>query len=104
MRIKLKVTEAQLVAMADDIGKQVQDIEKKFAEIGNEISRSKSYWEGDASDLHQKKYTDIQENLKVAIDNLKRHPENLLETAEIYRETESAAEAAAMSLPTDIII
>ena len=53
MGITLKVTPEVLTRMAEDIGKEIDDIQKQFDSIDSEVARTLVYWEGDASDSHK---------------------------------------------------
>lgn len=104
MGIILKVAPEELVRMAGDIEKQIADVEKQFMAIETEISRTKGYWEGDASDAHKAQYDALKDDLNQAVKRMKEHPVNLLRMAELYTETEDSAEETAQSLPEDVIV
>lgn len=104
MGIILKVTPEVLTRMADDIEKQISDIKNQFDAIDTEINRTRSYWEGDASDSHKNQYDSLKDEINEAVKNLKNHPVNLLQMAGLYTETEENLEAAAQSLSADVIV
>ena len=68
------------------------------------ITSSRSYWEGDASEAHQKFYDSFKEDIETIVRRLKEHPRDLLEMAGIYVETEESAVQAAESLVQDVIV
>lgn len=104
MGIQLKVTPEVLRNMADDIEKELGDIENQFREIDSEISRTRSYWEGDASDQHKKQYDSLKSEIDESVKNLKNHPVNLLKMAGLYEETEDSAKQKAQELSADVIV
>lgn len=104
MSIILKVTEAELVRMAADISTQIAEIEKQFAQIENEISLSQSYWEGDASNVHKRKFEALKSDIAGTMQTLKAQPDKLIRMAGIYRSNEMQAIVASQSLRTDIFV
>lgn len=104
MAIVLKVTPEALRKKADSISTSISNIETELNEIGNVILGTRKYWEGDASDAHQKCYKAFQEDIPTVVKRLKEHPKDLLCMAEIYDSTESANQQLANRLPGNIIV
>lgn len=104
MGIVLKVTPEVLTRMADDVEKQIVDIQNQFDSIDTDINKTKSYWEGDASDTHKTQYDSLKDEISEAVKRLKSQPVNLLKMAGLYEETEDHAEETAQSLSADVII
>lgn len=104
MGIVLKVTPDVLVSMADDIERQIQDIQNQFSSIDADINQTRSYWEGEASDTHKSQYDSMKGDIDEAVKRLKNHPVNLLQMAGLYRENESNLESVAQSLSADVIV
>lgn len=104
MSIELKVTPEVLEQKASNISAQIADIEKAFQEVGNLITSSRRYWEGDASEAHQNYYNSYKDDMTAIIKSLKERPDNLLKMAGIYKETEAGAKAVAETLSADVII
>ena len=104
MSITLKVTPETLQKMAGEISDQLTDMEKQFDEIESEISKSRNYWEGIASDTHMNRYNSMKGDISETIKRLRSHPANLLKMAGVYIETETANEQSALVLPDDIIV
>lgn len=104
MAIVLKVTPEELNKAAGEIETQIKDIENQFAGVDTEISRTRSYWEGEASDSHKAQYDALKDEINEAVNRLKNHPVNLLRMAGIYQETETNVTEAAESLPQDVIV
>jgi WXG100 family type VII secretion target len=99
----LKVSVDTLKSKASEIQTQVNNVEKNWEKMSQIIQNSKSYWEGEASDEHQKYRTDIEDDVQVMIKRLKEHPTNLLEMAGVYEETEQEIVQLTSALPDDII-
>lgn len=104
MGIVLKVTPNVLVRMANDIEKRIADVENLFGQMDSEISRTRFFWEGEASDLHSSQYEALKGEIGETTKRLSSHPQNLLTMAGLYSETETNAVAAAQSLKADVII
>jgi WXG100 family type VII secretion target len=104
MGIVLKVTPEVLTNMANDIEQQIQNIENQFNLIEEEINQTRTYWEGDGSDIHKSQYDSKKDEIREAFSRLKNNPSNLLRMAGLYQETESSLEAVAQMLSADVII
>lgn len=104
MGITLKVKPQELKNKANSISSSISSVEKELNNIGNVILGTKKYWEGDASDQHQKYYSTIQEDIPNVLKRLKEHPKELLAMADIYDDAEETNEELANALPVDIIV
>lgn len=104
MGIVLKVTPEILTRMAQDIEKEIDNIKKQFDGIDSDISRTLTYWEGDACDSHKKQYDAIKDDIATSINRLREQPKDLLEMAGIYTQTEAEQEAVAQTLSADVIV
>ena len=71
---------------------------------GDVIIKSKRYWEGDASNMHQKHYATFKEDIPKAMKLLKEHPRDLLVMANLYDAAEEQNKALATQLPVDAIL
>lgn len=100
----LKVSTAELKQKSNEITGQINKIESCWKQIDEIISKSKSYWVGEASDDHQKYRKEVSEDARKVIKRLREHPEDLLKMAGVYEEAEQKAVALAQALPDDVII
>lgn len=103
MGITLKVKPDQLVSAANDISSQITNVETACGNLGTAIKNSKSYWEGEASNLHQKKYTDIEDEISQVLSTLKHRPDDLLKMAGLYDKAESTNTTTAAALSSNLI-
>lgn len=103
MAIVLKVKPEVLKKRANDITSSINSIEKELAEIGTVVKGTKKYWEGDASNIHQKHYKTFEDDIPKVIKRLKEHPVDLLKMANLYDKTESENKQLALKLPADVI-
>lgn len=104
MSIVLKVKPKELKNKADTITSSINRIEKEINDIGRIILGTKKYWEGDASDKHQKYYKAIEEDIPTVLKRMKEHPKDLLSMAQIYETTENTNQQMANKLPENIIV
>lgn len=104
MGIVLKVTPETLVSMSSDIEKKISDLQKLFQEIHTDISRTRSFWEGEAGDQHRTQYEDMKGDIDETIKRLKDRPVSLLQMANLYKETEVKVTGAAQMLQADVIV
>ena len=101
--IQLKVAPNTLKNKANEITKEINTVERQWKKLQETITRSKSYWEGDASNIHQKYISTINSDVTTLIKRLKEHPTELLKMAQLYDEAEQKASQLAAALPKDVI-
>ena len=96
MAIQLKVSTDVMVGKAGEISEQIATIERNWNKI-------KIYWQGEASDVHQNNFKQLEEAGDKVLKRLREHPDDLLKMADIYTRTERAIQSKASSLPQDVI-
>lgn len=104
MGIVLKVTPEVLTRTANDIEKKIDDIQRQFRSIEEEINHTRSFWEGEASDAHKAQYEAIKNEISESVNRLKKNPTNLLQMAGLYTETETNLTAVSQALSDDVIV
>ena len=102
--IHLKVDTSVMKAKAAQVSGEVQKIEKEWKSLQNTVKKSKSYWQGDASNEHQKYLEEVADDVEKIIRRMKEHPKDLLKMAGIYEGAESGAEALSGKLPDNVIL
>ena len=103
MDFQLKVSTEILKAQSDELKANIEQIKQDWSEIRTIVARTKSYWEGKASDEHQRRLEALADDADTAIARLLEHPEDLLEMAGIYDSTESRIISINEGLPADVI-
>ena len=101
--IYLRVTPEQLKTKASAISGEVSAIRKQWTQLQRTVQNSKSYWQGDASDAHQKYLKEVSGDVELMIKRLEEHPTDLLKMAGVYTEAESTAKQLSNSLPNDVL-
>lgn len=101
--IQLNVSPDVLKSKAQEITGQIGNIENYWNRIYDTVSKSNSYWQGEASDYHRKYLKDNDDDVKKLLKRLKEHPADLQKMAGVYVEAEHAASQAASALPDDVI-
>lgn len=102
--IILKVSLDKMKSKASELTEQINNIETNWKNLAGVVRKSKSYWQGDASDLHRKYLKECEEEVQEILKRLKEHPSDLLAMMGIYDEAEKKAEQIANSLPDDVIV
>lgn len=102
--IILKVEPSVLISQSNQVSAEINKIERYWSNIQNYVSKTKSYWEGDASNLHQRYFNDLKNDVNQIIKRLKEHPKDLLEMAKLYEQAEREASSLSISLPSDVIV
>lgn len=100
----LKVSLDKLQSKASEITDQIKEIENNWKQLSGIVAKSKSYWKGDASELHQKYCSECEEAVLEILKRLKEHPKDLLEIMGIYNDVEEEVVAITQSLPDDVIV
>ncbi|MDE6957732.1 MAG: WXG100 family type VII secretion target [Lachnospiraceae bacterium] len=101
--ITLKVAPETLKSKANEITEQIKRLSSNWEKMEQTIKNSKNYWEGEASDLHQKYCKEVEPGVNTILKRLREHPTDLLNMANLYDEAEQKADEIANALPTDII-
>ena len=101
--VRLKVSIDEMKRKTNELTKQINKVEKNWNRIQDTVNASKSYWEGDAGDVHRKFLKDHEEDVQTMLKRLKEHPRDLLDMAGIYLSAEEQAKQLAKALPKDVI-
>lgn len=101
--ITIKVSSAELKSKAREIKKQISVIKQNWESLKKTVENSTTYWEGNASDMHQSKLKKQVEAVERVLKRLGEHPTDLLEMAGIYEEVEETVKQKVTELPTSII-
>jgi len=75
----------------------------EFDNLNTSISRTKTYWIGEAGDAHRKAYEDQKADIDEILRRLEEHPRDLVSIAQTYTDTELEIEEYISSLPSDLI-
>lgn len=102
--VQLKVSPDVMRNQAQAIKGEIQKIEAEWKRIEETIARSKYYWQGEASNIHQKSYHKIKTEVQEVTRRLKEHPADLFEMAGVYIKAENEAVQSANALPEDVIV
>ena len=103
MAIQLKVAPDVLIRQATQIQQSITTLKAKLDKLDHIVTHSKSYWEGEKSQKHQKYNKRVQEYAKDVIKALESDYKNLLEIANVYKEIEKEAVTMSNLLPDDVI-
>ena len=103
MAITLKVKPEVMKSKANEISSSIKSIDKELKEITRVVLGTKKYWEGDASNQHQKNYVTIKDDIPKIIKRLEEHPTDLLKMAGLYEEAEKQNQLLSNKLPVDVI-
>ncbi len=98
----LKVTPEEMQNLAGEMRTEIAEIQRNLNNIEREVSNTKVYWRGDASDKHVSNYQEIAPQGQTLIANLNTAPDDMLKIAGLYTETEEAIQQITATLPDDI--
>lgn len=102
--MQLKADPATLKAKAEEVQGQINTFENNWKQLAQIVQKTKGYWVGEASNLHQRQYEELAEDVERMLKRLKEHPVDLMKIAGVYEAHEEKAVALAQSLSGDVII
>ena len=102
--ITIKVSTEELLAGADQVQSSLTDMRTRFSSIGEAVSRSNGYWQGEAADRHRRIYGEMREVIDEIMARLGEHVTDLRAMAQVYAEGEQAVEELSYDLPSDVIV
>lgn len=100
----LKVSLEKMQSQASKMQDQIKEIENSWKKLSGVVTKSKSYWKGDASDLHRKYLDECDEAMQEMLKRLKEHPKDLLTIMGVYNDVEDDIVQITQSLPDDVIV
>lgn len=103
-QMRIKVETAVLEARADSVQQKIQAVKGRFEKMGEVVSNSCSYWEGDAGDAHRREYQEYRDEIEEALKRFQENVTDLKKIAGIYRDAADATEQLGRDLPSDVII
>ena len=103
MAMTIRVNPSVLENKSRDISGQIDKIDSALKAINEQITSSKTYWEGEASNTHQRNYKSLQDEINNVIKELRAHPRALLTMAGIFTKVESEAKEQVSTLSSDVI-
>jgi uncharacterized protein YukE len=76
--VYIKVNTDLMIRQSNQVREDVSKIDRNWKGIGDLIKRSKSYWEGEASDAHIKAYKEIEDAVNKVIKSLAENAVKLI--------------------------
>ena len=98
----MKVSPETMIRQADEIKGSVDRIRQQFSSVEECVRRSSGYWEGEASNLHAKRFSTIKENCNEIVRRLGEYPDELLKMAGLYTQGETKSVEDPNSLQSNI--
>lgn len=102
--IELKVSTGVLKGKAQEIQENIRSFESHFYELARIVQGMGGYWQGEASQVHQKQFVDIRADMQEAIKRLGEHPIHLMKMAGIYEAAEDDSRRETLALPKDVLL
>lgn len=97
------VTPEVLISRAAEVTQKIDSMDRVLQSIQRKVNATKSYWTGEASDVCRRQYISEQEEISEIMKRLKNQPRTLLTIANVYKQTEEAAQNISVPLPGNII-
>lgn len=101
---RLKVDPEVLKTQAQELDLAINRFENNWNKMIQIIKKSKSYWIGEASDVHQEFGEDAAEEIVVVLKKVRQNPKNLEKISGLFLKTENELVQLSNSLPDDVII
>lgn len=90
-------------AKAADVLSAAAQIRREFEELFRAMGRTAGYWNGEAAELHRRRYADMKPEMENMLKCLEEHAGNLQEIAAIYTAAQAKVTVMAQALPVDAI-
>lgn len=101
--VELLVKTEVMVAQANEVRTLASNMKDKFHAMEELMNKTKSYWIGEAGDIHRKRYEEQKEDIEMMLRRIYEHPDDLLQMAGIYNDAERINIEASNKLPDSII-
>jgi uncharacterized protein YukE len=99
----IRVKTEELLSKAEIVKKRVTMMQSELSEAERLMNNTASYWLGSAGDKKRKDFYKQKKEADVIIKRLSEYPEDLLEMAGIYDQSEKTNVANHTTLPTDVL-
>lgn len=86
--VEIKVQPEVLDTKASEVTSAVTDMENILESVLGTVKNTKSYWVGQAGDLHRAAFQEQKGAMELLLKRLKEHPVDLQKIAKTYRDTE----------------
>lgn len=102
--IDFKVTPEVLDQRGLDLLYQINSSEKLYGQIRDVVTRTSSYWKGEAGNHHRQMFREQDDEIKAIFDRLHNYPVNLNEISARYKKVEAKEKTANASVPNNLIV
>lgn len=101
----IKVDSEVLIAKAAVVDECINKVNQYFDKMREIVLRSDSYWEGEAGDMHRRRFVEKDEMLNEILLRFKEHSRDLMKMADNYQKTEDTIEDQLVNqLPDNVIV
>ncbi len=101
--ITLKVETMVLMSTADRVSSLSGALRQDLTSMLSLMARTRSYWIGQAGDQKRLDFAEQQENVDEITRRFSKYPQDLLQMAGLYRETENSIVSTNSMLKSDFI-
>ncbi|MBE5961763.1 MAG: WXG100 family type VII secretion target [Lachnospiraceae bacterium] len=101
--VTFKVTPEVLEQKANTVSSKITSMLREFQNMKNTVTKSSSYWIGDAGDLHRKVYGEKEPDIEEIFLRLKEYVTDLQQIARQYTQTENEVKDVVQALQDDVI-
>ncbi len=102
-QVTLKVRPEDLIIKAEAIEQNAGRIQANFENMNQAIKRTRNYWNGDAADLHRRRYDELVPEAEEMFRMLRQHAKNLQNIAQTYIGSEGKITSMSSQLPKNAI-
>lgn len=99
----IRATPEEMEAKAQAVLKEVSTMMREYEDMNRLVERTSGYWNGEAAELHRKRFREMQDETQTMFQCLKDHAKNLEQIAAVYTGTQIKVTSVASSLPTEAI-
>lgn len=99
----IRATPEEMEVKAQEVLKEVSTMMREYEDMNRLVERTSGYWNGEAAELHRKRFREMQDEVQTMFQCLNDHAKNLEQIAAVYTGTQIKVTSVASSLPTTAI-
>lgn len=101
--VQIRVSTEQLRAKAEEVSRLAGLLKTSMDNLEQKIVATKSYWIGEAGDLHRSVFNEKRDDIANMLKRLNEHPRDLIAIADVYEGVEREVSSMSQSLDEEVI-
>lgn len=103
-QMHIKVSTEILRQRAEAAEQKIRLVRQHFEKIGQVVSKSCNYWEGDANEAHRREYQEYMDEIEEALARFQENVTDLRKIGGIYETAGAETADLSQDLPLEVIL